>query len=439
MVILIPSKTREKDLVKVKGKKILIVGFGKSGQAAARYCLENGADVTVNDSRPASDFDLRTYGLKDLRTCFGSHPLELFESADIIVVSPGVPLDLDGVKAANAKGTPIVGEMELFEIKKPVIAITGTNGKSTVTTLVGKMLKKNGTKAVVGGNLGTPFLDMLEEYKNAEYVVLEVSSYQLEISPHLHPYIAVLLNITPDHLDRYSSLNSYIAAKALITKNLIGNDYLVYNESDPEVVNISRSAISKKIGFSLNSKLPDGINLDDAKIVGSHNRENLITAAIIADIAGCSKESIQYVINNFPGLPHRNRFIREVNGVKYFDDSKGTNIGAVEKSLAGFDSKVILIAGGLDKGVDFTPIKEIIHSKTKAVVLIGAAQKRIAMVLNGSTEIVMADDMAAAVREAAARAATGDIVLLSPGCASFDMFKSYAHRGDVFVGEVEKL
>ncbi|MBI2091528.1 MAG: UDP-N-acetylmuramoyl-L-alanine--D-glutamate ligase [Deltaproteobacteria bacterium] len=404
------------------GKKILIVGFGKSGQAAKRYCLEQGALVTVTDDR------------------FGKHPSNLFEEADIIIPSPGVPLTLDGIKRARAMGKPIVGEMELLKFDAPIVAITGTNGKSTVTTLIGEMLKAAGKKAPVGGNLGTPLLDMAANIKGADYVVLEVSSYQLEISPTFHPHVAVLLNVTPDHLDRYAGMQEYIDAKALIIKNLTVADYFIYNADDSIAAKIAGASSAKKTGFSAKKiEAKYSAIIDKMKMTGAHNKENMYAAAAAAFICGCDAKSIQRAAETFSGLPHRNQFVREIGGVKYFDDSKGTNVGAVVKSLEGFDSKVVLIAGGLDKGGSYNPLKEPVKNKVKALILMGAAREKIAGELGALTETVLVDSMAAAVREAAARALKGDVVLLSPACSSLDMFKDYAERGDKFAEEVNKL
>jgi UDP-N-acetylmuramoylalanine--D-glutamate ligase len=284
---------------------------------------------------------------------------------------------------------------------------------------------------------------------------LEVSSYQLEITPNFHPHIALLLNITPDHLDRYASYDEYIAAKELIVRNLTAKDHFIYNEEDPLVKKIAKKTKAKKTGFATEeigsrksevrsptsdfSPLLLTIDLSRAKIKGQHNKENIIAAVLAAGVAGCSAEAVQRVIETFKGLPHRNQFVREVSGVKYFDDSKGTNVGAVVKSLEGFDSKVVLIAGGLDKGGSYDPLRPLIKEKVKALVLIGTAKDKIANELGDLTKVVKAGSMADAVREASALALTGDVVLLSPACASFDMFKDYADRGNKFAEEVKKL
>lgn len=419
----------------LRNKKVLIVGFGRSGQAAARYCLDHGACVSVTDKRPSSDFDLRTAGMN---TYFGSHPSSIFEKQDLIVVSPGVPLDIEGITRAKAKGIPVIGEFELADIKAPIIAVTGTNGKSTVTTLIGRIMKEAGLKVAVGGNLGTPLLDMLDDIGNAEYVVLEVSSYQLEISPSFHPNIALLLNITPDHIDRYGSMQAYIDAKALIVRNMGVADVLIYNEEDDLVRNIAENSKARKIGFSA-ARGVEGLDLSKAGIEGAHNKENMIAAALAAAEAGVDFSVSQKVFEGFTGLPHRNQFVREVNGVRFFDDSKGTNVGAVVKSLEGFRSKVILIAGGLDKGGSYDPLKPLVRDKVKALVLIGEAREIMARELGGLTTVIMADSMEDAVKESFRIADKGDVVLLSPACASFDMFKDYADRGNRFAEAVMRL
>jgi len=436
----------------IKNKKILIVGFGRSGRAAARYCIDHGANVTVTDAKSADSFDLSGYP-KQLRAYFGSHPLHIFEEADVIIPSPGISLETDGMKAARAKGIRVVGEMELVlsEIRAPIIAITGTNGKSTVTTLIGEILKEAGRNVLVGGNLGTPLIDMLNEKSggsDVDFIVLEVSSYQLEISPNLHPHVAVVLNITPDHLDRYANFEEYVAAKELLIKNTTKDDYFVFNQGDPLVADMTLKTPAKRVPFSLRNS-PDSvvvlprsrktIDLGRAKLVGAHNKENMMAAAFACDELQISSTSIQNVFDRFKGLPHRNQFVEEINGVRYFDDSKGTNVGAVVKSLEGFASKVILIAGGLDKGGSYSPLRSLVKEKVKGLILIGAAADKIASELGDLTKVVKADSMASAVKFAAAVAEPGDVVLLSPACASFDMFKDYADRGNKFVEEVRKI
>ncbi|PIR17651.1 MAG: UDP-N-acetylmuramoyl-L-alanine--D-glutamate ligase, partial [Deltaproteobacteria bacterium CG11_big_fil_rev_8_21_14_0_20_49_13] len=322
--------------MELKGKKILIVGFGRSGAAAARYCLGQGAKVTVTDTRTEESFDIsalasmseswQAHELALLRTFFGGNPAHLFEEADIIVPSPGVPLELEGIRRARAKKIPIVGEMELVldKIKAPIIAITGTNGKSTVTTIIGEILKDAGKDVLVGGNLGTPLIELLEgeagserqEAGKTDFVVLEVSSYQLEISPNFHPQVALLLNITPDHLDRYNSMEDYIKAKALIDKNLTEKDVLIYNGSDELVAKIAAASKAKKLPFSLKDQRPfKDIDLNKAIIKGAHNKENLLAALFAVNALGIEPKVAQRVFEKFKGLPHRNQFVREIDGI----------------------------------------------------------------------------------------------------------------------------
>ena len=426
--------------MELRGKNILIVGLGKSGIAAARFCQRAGAHLTLNDAKPLPEIKLDLSEFSKAELHFGGHSSEVFSKADIIVVSPGVPLTLPALEVARKAGVTIVGEMELADIKSKIVAITGTNGKSTVTTLIGEMLKAGGFKVSVGGNLGTPLLDMMEEVNSADWTVLEMSSYQLEITPSFHPNISLLLNITPDHLDRYSSYEEYIAAKALIAAKQHAGDTFIFNSDDPLVAKIAEGVRCNKIAFS-GSLIPSfkGVDFSKAKITGQHNVENLIAATLAAISAGVRPSAIQKVVESFTGLPHRNQFVREFNGVKYFDDSKGTNVGAVVKSLEGFNTKVVLIAGGLDKGGSYDPMKPHVREKVRAMVLIGAATELMAKEFNGLTKVVKARDMAEAVKAAAGLAKNGDVVLLSPACASMDMFKNYAERGDVFANEVRKL
>ncbi len=426
--------------MELRGKKILIVGLGRSGLAAARYCLRSGAEIVLNDARPLSELKLDLAEFAGAALHFGSHPEGVFTSADMIVISPGVPLSLAAIEAAKAAGVPVVGEMELAEISSKIIAVTGTNGKSTVTTLIGEMLKAAGLKVAVGGNLGTPLLEMIDEVNSADWTVLEVSSYQLEITPSFHPDIALLLNVTPDHLDRYSGYEEYVFAKALIAKHQTAYDTFIFNSDDPVVAKISEDVRARKIPFS-GRRVPqlEGVDFSKAKISGQHNLENLIAATYAATTAGVANSEIQRVIETFSGLPHRNQFVRELGGVKYFDDSKGTNVGAVVKSLEGFDEKIILIAGGLDKGGGYEPMKPLVKDRVKAMILIGTATELMANEFHGLTKIVRARDMKEAVKFAADEASAGDVVLLSPACASMDMFKNYAERGDVFANEVRKL
>lgn len=422
-------------------KKVLIVGFGRSGQAAARYCAAQGAQVTVTDNGPSTQFAevLPSFTPLKLQTHFGAHPEACFIEADLIVVSPGVP-DLPQLTAARAQGTPVVGELELAvqEIKAPIVAITGTNGKSTTTALIGHLLSEGGLRTVVAGNIGTPLLDLLPEARSAQAVVLEVSSYQLETTPSLKPQIAILLNITPDHLDRYGSMDRYVLAKALILRNQGPEDVCIYNSSDPLVMQVMQSCRARKLAFSI-EKSPVPYQLSDTTLTGLHNFENMIAATMAAQVMGVSDAAIRQGLKTFQGLPHRLQLVRERHGVKYFDDSKGTNVAAVVKSLAGFSEPVHLIAGGLGKGSSYQELRQPVRDHVKTLILMGQAAHDMKDELGDLAQTLTVDSMALAVKAASDRARPGEVVLLSPACASFDMFRDYAERGDQFIKCVMEL
>lgn len=425
----------------LKDKNILIVGFGRSGQAAARYCALLGARVTVTDSRPESEFVsiLPEFAALNLKTCFGGHPDSIFDAAELIVVSPGVP-ELPQLVSARRRDVPVVGEMELAtqEVTAPIIAITGTNGKSTTTALIGHLLNEGGMTACVGGNIGTPLLDLLPQARSAKVVVLEVSSYQLESAPSFHPHVAVLLNITPDHLDRYGDMERYIAAKALIFKNQTADDICIYNMEDPAVVKLASMTLARRVPISTNQpSVP--YRLEDTQITGVHNFENMIAAVLAVQAVGLSDAAIRKGLKTFHGLPHRLQFVRELGGVTYYDDSKGTNIGAVIKSLAGFSQPVHLIAGGLGKGTRYTALRPAVAAHVRTLILMGTDRNVMREDLGDLVPTVLVDSMTDAVKVAFETAQAGDVVLLSPACASFDMFKDYADRGNQFATCVKEL
>lgn len=422
-------------------KKVLVVGFGRSGQAAARYCALLGAQVTVTDSGPSSQFAevLPSFAPLKLQTHFGAHPDSCFAEADLIVVSPGVP-ELKQLAAARERGVPVVGELELAvrEVTAPIVAITGTNGKSTTTALIGHLLAEGGLRTVVAGNIGTPLLDLLPEARAAQAVVLEISSYQLETAPSLKPHIAILLNITPDHLDRYGSMDRYVLAKALILQNLGPEDICIYNGSDPLVTQVTKPSRARKLAFSI-EKSPVPYHLSDTTLTGLHNFENMIAATLAVQAMGVPDAAIRRGLKTFQGLPHRLQLVRERRGVKYFDDSKGTNVAAVVKSLAGFSEPVHLIAGGLGKGSGYQELRTPVRDHVKTLILMGQAANDMKDELGDLTQTLTVDSMALAVKAASDRARPGEVVLLSPACASFDMFRDYADRGDQFVKCVKEL
>lgn len=393
-----------------RGKKILVVGFGASGRAAVRFFQREGAEVAVTDDR------------------FGKNPPEVFKRRDLILVSPGVPLDLPGLKLARRYRIPIIGEFGLAAewIQRrgiPIIAVTGTNGKSTTVTLIAEILKKGGKKVALAGNIGRPLLEVVMDDKKLDWVVAEVSSYQLETAPQFRPRIGVLLNITEDHLDRYKSMRQYASAKFRIFGEQGKGDFLIYNKDDPIIFKGVRRARAKKI-----------------PITGILNSQNQAAAAAVARLVGVPPAVVQKVFENFKGLPHRVEFVRRAQGVRYYDDSKGTNVDAVVKALSGFpDRRVILIAGGRDKGGSYAPLREMVQKKARLIILIGEGRHKMQKALRGKTEIVTVEKLEEAVPLAAKRAEAGDVVLLSPACSSFDQFRDYKERGDLFQKLVKGL
>jgi UDP-N-acetylmuramoylalanine--D-glutamate ligase len=421
-----------------RGKRVLIVGFGVSGQAAARFLARRGARVAVMDQRRRQDLGAFPSDLRGLEGFWGGHPEEAFRGRDLIVLSPGVPSDLPELKAAKKRGATVLGEFGLAAslLKSPMIAVTGTNGKSTTVTLIDAMLRAAKKKVALGGNIGTPLMEIVEENKKFDWVVAEVSSYQLETCAKVfRPKVSVILNVTEDHMDRYPSFEAYAKAKFRIFKDQGLRETLIYNGTDPVVAAAVKRSRARKIDFQ-----KEGHSLEGMKLIGLHNRENMKAAIVAAKVAGASETTIQSVLESFEGLPHRTQFIRERNGVRYYDDSKGTNVDAAVKSLAGFDDgHVILIAGGRDKGGSYAPLRDAAQRKARIVLTIGEAGPAIAKELGPVTEIVPADTLDRAVHAAAARARSGDVVLLSPACSSFDQFRDYKERGDAFQKLVRQL
>ncbi len=420
----------------LRNKNILIIGFGISGQAAARFLMHRGARISVADS---CEIALKTLppDFRGLKFHHG-HPPEIFERRDLIVVSPGVPSDLPGLVLAKRRRIPVVGEFGLAArlLKWPLIAVTGTNGKSTTVTLIHKMLKAGGMDAALAGNIGTPLMEIVEERKKFDWVVAEVSSYQLEtLLPPFRPKVSAILNITEDHRDRYPGFHEYALAKFRIFKDQGPKDTLIYNAADPVVTQGVRRAKVRKIDFQSETH-----SLDGMKLAGIHNQENMKAAIAVARTAGASPQAIQKILETFEGLPHRTEFVRTRLGVSYFDDSKGTNVDAAVKSLAGFpDRRVVLIAGGRDKGGSYETLKKAAAKKAKAVIVLGEARRRLAEALRSVADVSVVKDLEEAVPLAASKAKAGDVVLLSPACSSFDQFKDYKERGETFQRLVRDL
>jgi UDP-N-acetylmuramoylalanine--D-glutamate ligase len=447
----------------LQGKRVLVVGLAKSGVAAARLCAAQGAHVVANDL--GDEAKLGAESVRALRDAgcelaLGHHDEALFLSVDRIVVSPGVPA-LPALDAAAARGIPIASEIELaswFLSSDVVVGITGTNGKSTVTTLVGEMLARSGRPTFVGGNLGTPLVAVVgsEAARPGGAVVVELSSFQLERVERFRAHVAVLLNVTDDHLDRHGSLAAYAAAKARVFHGQRRGDHAVVPAGDPVVEALARAAASTLHLFGgadgevrvderavVDTVSGLRVPLSELRIRGAHNAMNACAAALAARLAGVSTDDIAYVLRTFPGLPHRMVWVRERDGVTYYNDSKATNVGASVAALDGLrgtHERVVLIAGGIDKRGSYAPLVERLTTLGRAVVLIGQAAPVIERALAEAVfPIAFAETLEDAVTLAAALAQPGDAVLLAPACSSLDMFRSYVHRGDEFVRAVRAL
>ncbi len=457
----------------VKGKKVIVVGLARSGVGAANLLHQLGASVTVTDKKKPEELGPYIDELQPgIRYSLGGHSVELFEAADLIVVSPGVPLSIAPLKAASERGVTIIGELELAYQsaaghKTAFLAVTGTNGKSTTTSLLDLMLKKGGFSTLLGGNIGNALTLALSELNGRsmqfpDFIVAEVSSFQLDTVHAFKPHGAAILNITPDHLDRYNSMSDYIDSKCRIFLNQDEQDFIVLNADDPmtmEIVKRTGSNLSEKerinrgpqifyfsrkkeitgayykngvIYFSLPGLSSFTLHPSAFKIKGVHNIENAMAASVMALLSGCEPGAVADALAEFPGLEHRLEFVREIDGITFINDSKGTNVGAVVKSLESFDGPVVLIAGGRDKDGDFTGLRPLIRDKVKALVLIGEARDKITKAVGDSTEIFIGNSLGEAVAKAKELASPGDVVLLSPACASFDMFRDFEHRGRQF-------
>lgn len=436
--------------------KTVIVGLGKTGLSCARYLHARHKRVTVIDSRslPPEISALQKLA-PEIEIRVGGFDASVLEDAAEVVVSPGVSLREPIMQVALRRGIPIVGDIELFarSVTAPVVGITGTNGKSTVTVLVAHMANRAGKRAVAGGNLGRPALDLLSDAPPDLYV-LELSSYQLETTRSLKLKAAAVLNVTPDHLDRYDSVAEYAKAKARIFDHAAA---AIVNLDD-ELVRAMPSTRQSIIGFSLKGR-PDAqytikkmgndielmrhgvplIAMSKLKIAGLHNAANALAALAVCEAVGLDRAACVDALRDFEGLPHRAQFVADVRGVRYIDDSKGTNVGATLAAVAGMQGPLVVIAGGQGKGQDFAPLAAAFRNKVRHVVLIGQDAKQLAAALANTCSYEFAPNMQAAVAAAARAAKTGDTVLLSPACASLDMFRDYSHRGDVFAEAVRGL
>jgi UDP-N-acetylmuramoylalanine--D-glutamate ligase len=418
----------------LKGKRVTVFGLGRSGMAAAKKLIALGAVVRLTDANPQAD--VSAFDGLGLEIELGQHSSMIVEGDDLIVVSPGVHIDLPVLVEAAGKNIPIISELELASrfITKPIIAVTGTNGKTTTTTLIGEMLKAGGKRIVLAGNIGLPLTEV--DDTGLDYVVVEVSSYQLEAIDQFRPRIGVILNIQPDHLERHHTMREYIEQKARLFLNQTGDDYLVYNQDDPAVAEMVKTAKSKLLPFS--ASRPEIITLPPAmiKIPGRHNLENALAAARVAALCGAGKETVSEVLRTFPGVEHRIEYVTTVSGVEFYNDSKGTNPDSTLVAIETFKGRgIVLILGGRDKGVSLEALARAVKAGVKAVVLIGEAKARFEAALKsaGFTGIYLADaSLEEAVKKAFLAAEHGDVVLFSPACASFDMFENYEARGKAF-------
>jgi UDP-N-acetylmuramoylalanine--D-glutamate ligase len=444
-------------------KKVLVVGLGKSGVAAALFLRARGALVTVSEARSEESLAKELPALLDagIMVEAGGHGLLTFRRQDLIVVSPGVPTSNPELAQSRSFGIPVIGELELASryLKGSIIAITGSNGKTTTTTLVGEICKAAGLPTLVGGNIGVPVIQLVDQSTPETVNVLEVSSFQLETTEQFHPRIAVILNITPDHLDRHGSLEKYIAAKEKIAANQTADDALVLNaDDDLAQKTASRIAATGKITpniywFSRPRAIRQGTFVHNNIILwreteqkaaepimpvagiplkGAHNIENVLAAVCAARLSGIPAETIRKAVAAFRAVEHRLEFVATINHVDYYNDSKATNVDATIKALESFPGGVHLILGGKDKDSDYSRLDQLLRQKVSAVYTIGSAAEKIEAQLAGAAKIIRAVTLDAAVNQASAKATAGEIVLLAPACASFDQFDSYEHRGRAF-------
>ena len=442
-------------------RNALVVGLAKSGVSAANLLHKLGANVTVTDEKGEETLSDNVKKLeKGISLKLNGHDSVNINGIDLTIISPGVPWDSPFLNKIREKGIRIMSEVEFAfqQLQAPFIAITGTNGKTTTTTLTGEILKRGGKKVFVGGNIGNPLCEEVLNGGKSELVLSEISTFQMEGSETFKPYISAILNITPDHLDRHESMDEYIELKKRVFINQDENDYMILNLDDEITARFSTEVRGKKVFFSRLKEVENGAfvredkiifkndgreetvcSLKDLKLIGVHNIENTLASVAISGICGISGKIMRDVISEFKGIKHRMELVREIRGIRFINDSKGTNVGATVKSLQSFNEPIILIAGGKDKGSDYLPLKGLIEERVKFLILIGDAKKKIAKSLNGFKNKIEADTLENAVKEGYKRAKNGDIVLLSPACASFDMFRDYEDRGEQFKEIVNRL
>ncbi len=448
--------------MELNNKRVLVVGLGKSGVASALFLRSRGAQVTVSDSKPQEQLSEEIPILLDHGIIIetGGHGERTFHGQDLIVVSPGIPADSPPLVQARALGEPVIGEIELAAqfLPKSIVAITGSNGKTTTTTLTGEIITAGGYPTRVGGNIGTPAISLVDAARPDSVIVLEVSSFQLETIQTFRPKVAVVLNVTPDHLDRHRTFETYVDAKGRIFENQQADDFAVLNADDPVCVGLAGRTRAQVFWFSRKKEVQQGASLRDGRILfrdssgqqeimvaseiplkGAHNLENTLAAICAGALMKCAPERIRAAVRNFKAVEHRLEYVATIRGVEYYNDSKATNVDATIKALESFPANIHLILGGKDKGSDYTVLNDLLRQRVKRVYTIGAAADKIESQVREAAEIVHAESLDSAVQRASASAQPGDIVLLAPACASFDQFRNYEHRGKVFKELVQRL
>jgi UDP-N-acetylmuramoylalanine--D-glutamate ligase len=447
--------------MELQDKRVLVVGLGKSGVSSALFLKDRGARVTVSDAKTEDELRGEIPTLLDhgITVETGGHGERTFRTQDLIVVSPGVPSDVAPLQQARALGIPVVGEVELASrfLPGPLVAITGSNGKTTTTTLTGNVLAAGGFPVVVGGNIGTPAISLVPQAGPKTFVVLEVSSFQLETIENFRPKAAAILNITPDHLDRHRTFEAYVSAKARIFENQTADDFAILNADDSTCVVLGSRITARVFWFSRRKEVEQGafvrgeriffrdggeraiMPVSEVPLKGAHNLENTLAATCIGALLGCPADRIRQAVRDFKAVEHRLEYVATIAGVDYYNDSKATNVDATIKALESFPSNIHLILGGKDKGSDYSVLNGLLRERVKRVYTIGAAAEKIESHIAGATEVVRAGTLDAAVRRASSSAVAGDIVLLAPACASFDQFDNYEHRGRVFKEVVRGL
>lgn len=452
--------------MELNGKRVLVVGLGKSGVASALFLKKHGAKVSVSDTKSGDELRNEIPILLDngIAVETGGHGERTFRGQDLIVVSPGVPVDAPLLQQARAMGEAVIGEIELAAqfLPGPIIGITGSNGKTTTTTLAGEIMTAGGFTTLVGGNIGTPAIALTERANPETVIVLEVSSFQLETIQTFRPKIAVVLNVTPDHLDRHHTFEIYVNAKARLFENQQPEDFAVLNADDKTCVAMSSRTRAQVFWFSRQKEVTQGAWVHEGKILfrdasgqreilqvsdiplkGAHNLENVLAAVCSGVLMGCAPEKIRDAVKRFKAVEHRLEFVATIRGVGYYNDSKATNVDATIKAIESFPGNIHLILGGKDKGSDYTPLNHLLRERVKRVYTIGAAagkiESQIVSTKDGGPEVIHAETLESALRKASAAAQSGDVVLLAPACASFDQFRSYEHRGKVFKEVVQSL